>query len=160
MELPLGNLPKGHCRWLRLSVCLSVRPSVRRTKLVHAITRQWFDRESPFSHRMCILGPLRTLLEMGSIDLDLQGHFGLKLIDFRKFDCVHAMTRQGFDRESPFSMCILGPFRTLSKMGSIDLTSKVIFVKCLHCHISGTGWSIDIRWKPIGSTSNRDEPEW
>ena len=95
----------------------------RKFERVHAITRQGFDRESPFSHRMCILGPLRTLLKMGSIDLDLQGHFGLKLTDFRKFERVHAITRQGFDRESPFShrMCILGPFRTLSKMGSIDL---------------------------------------
>ena len=68
------------------------------------------------------LGTIRTLLEMGSIDLDLQGHFGLKLTDFRKFERVHAVTRQGFDPESPFShrMCVLGPFRTLSKMGSID----------------------------------------
>ena len=89
----------------------------------YAITRQGFDRESPFSHRMCILGPLRSLLKMGSIDLDLQGHFGLKLTDFRNFDGFYAITRQGFDRESPFShrMCILGSFRTLSKMGSIDL---------------------------------------
>ena len=93
---------------------------LRKFDRVHAITRQGFDRESPFSHRMCILIPLRTLLEMGSIDLDLQGHLGLKLTDFRKFERVLAITRQGFDRESPFShrMCILGPFRTLSKMGS------------------------------------------
>ena len=60
---------------------------------------------------------------MGSIDLDLQGHFGLKLTDFRKFELVCAITHQGFDLESSFShrMCILGPFRTLLKMGSIDL---------------------------------------
>ena len=90
---------------------------------VQAITRQGFDPESPFSHRMCILGPSRLLLKMGSIDLDLQGHFGLKLTYFCKFDCVHAVTHQGFDQESPFlhRMCILGPFRTLLKMGSIDL---------------------------------------
>ena len=73
---------------VRLFVCQSVCLSVRRTKLVHAITRQGFDRESPFSHRMCILGLLITLLEMGLIDLDLQGHFGLKLTGFRKFELI------------------------------------------------------------------------
>ena len=56
---------------------------------------------------------------MGVIDHDRQGHFGLKLANFRKFEPVLAKTRQGFDRESPFSH--LGPFRTLLKMGSIDL---------------------------------------
>jgi hypothetical protein len=72
---------------------------------------------------MCILGPLRSLLKMGSIDLDLRGHFGLKLTDFRNFDGFYAITRQGFDRESPFlhRMCILGPLRSLLKMGSCDL---------------------------------------
>ena len=62
-------------------------------------------------------------MKMGSIDLNLQGQFGLKLTDFLKFENVNAITRQGFDRESPFShrMCILGPFRTLLKMGLIDL---------------------------------------
>ena len=95
----------------------------RKFELVRAITRQGFELESPFLHRMCILGPFSTLLKMGSIDLDLQGHFGLKLIDFRKFELVRAITRQGFELESPFlhRMCILGPFRTLLKMGSIDL---------------------------------------
>ena len=90
----------------------------RKFERVHSITRQGFDRESPFSHRMCILIPLRTLLEMGSIDLDLQRHYGLKLTDFRKFEHVHAITRQGFDRESSFShrMCVLGPLRTLLKI--------------------------------------------
>ena len=74
----------------------------RKFELVCAITRQGFDLESPFSHRMCILGPFRTLLKMGSIDLDLQGHFGLKLTDFRKFELVCAITRQGFDLETPY----------------------------------------------------------
>ena len=45
---------------------------------------RWIFLETPFSHRMCILGPSRTLLKMGSIDLGLQGHFGLKLTNFRK----------------------------------------------------------------------------
>ena len=91
--------------------------------MYRGITRQGFDRESPFSHRMCILGPFSALLKMGSIDLDLQGHFGLKLTDFCKFDRVHAITRQGFDLGTPFlhRMCILGPFSALLKMGLIDL---------------------------------------
>ena len=29
---------------------------------------------------------------MGSIDLDLNGHFGLKLTDFRKFELVSVIT--------------------------------------------------------------------
>ena len=59
---------------------------------------------------------------MGSIDLNLQGHFGLKLTDFRKCELVRAITRQGFDLESPFlhRLCILETFCTLLKMGSID----------------------------------------
>ena len=60
---------------------------------------------------------------MESIDLDLQGHFGLKLTDFCKFELVCTITRQGFDLETPYShgMCMLGPFITLLEMGSIDL---------------------------------------
>ena len=60
---------------------------------------------------------------MGSIELDLQGHFGLELTNFRKIEHVHAITRQGFELESPNShrMCILGPSGTLLEMGWIDL---------------------------------------
>ena len=88
----------------------------------NAITRQGFDRESPFSHRMCILGPFSALLKMGSIDLDLR-HFGLKRVNFHKFELVCAITQQGFDLKSPTShiMCILGPSSALLKIGSIDL---------------------------------------
>ena len=69
------------------------------------------------------LGISKAAFENGVIDLDLQGHFGLKLTHFRKFELVYAITSQGLELESPFShrMCILGPFRTLLKMGSIDL---------------------------------------
>ena len=104
---------------VRPSVCLSVR----RSMLVRTITRQGFDLATPSLHRVCILGPSSALLKMGLIDLDLQGNFGLKRVNFRKFELVCAITRQGFDLKSPFlhRMCILGPFRTLLKMGSIDL---------------------------------------
>ena len=70
------------------------RASVRWSMIVRTITRQGFKLESPFLHRMCILGPVSALLKMGSIDLDLQGHFGLKWIDFRKFELVHTINRQ------------------------------------------------------------------
>ena len=80
-------------------------------ELVRTITRQGFELESPNSHRMCILGPFRTLLKMGSIDLDLQGHFGLKLTNFCKFELGRTITHPGFELESPYwlRMCILGP---------------------------------------------------
>ena len=47
--------------------------------LVRTITRHVFELGSPNLHQLCILGPSRTLLKMVSIDLDLQGHLGLKL---------------------------------------------------------------------------------
>ena len=91
--------------------------------LVCAITDKDSELESPFSHRMCILGPFSALLKMGLIDLDLQGHFGLKRVNFRKFELVCAITRQWFELESPFShkMCILGPFNALLNMVLVDL---------------------------------------
>ena len=53
------------------------------------------------------------LLKMDVIDLDLQGHFGLKLINFHKFELGHTITRQGFKLESPYLLiiCILGPYK-------------------------------------------------
>ena len=66
-------------------------------ELVCTITQQGFDLDTSSSHRMCILGSFSALLKMGLIDLDLQGHFGLKLTDFRKFELVRMITRQGFD---------------------------------------------------------------
>ena len=75
------------------------------------MTRQGSELESPNSHRMCILGPSRTLSKMGSIDLDIQGHLGLRLTNFRKFQLGHTITHEGFKLESPcwLRMCILGP---------------------------------------------------
>ena len=57
----------------------------RKFELVCAITQQGFHLETLFPHRMCIRRPSRGLYKMGSIDFDLQGHFGLKLTDFCKF---------------------------------------------------------------------------
>ena len=74
----------------------------RKFELVCAITRQGFELESPFLHIMCILGPFSALLKMGLIDLDLQGHFGLKRVIFANLSIVHALTRQGLELESHF----------------------------------------------------------
>ena len=61
-----------------------------------------------------------SALKMGSIDSDLQGHFVLKLITFRKNELNHTITCQVF-KHFQHGMCILGPFGTYLKMGSIDL---------------------------------------
>ena len=129
------------------------RVNFRKFELVCAITRQGFDLETPSSHRMCILGPFSALLKMGLIDLDLQGHFGLKRVNFRKFELVCAITRQGFDLETSSShrMCILGPFSALLKMGLIDLDLQGHFgLKRVHfrnfelvCAITRQGFDLD-----------------
>ena len=75
---------------------------------------------------------------MGSIDLNLQGHFGLKLIDFRKFELASAITRQGFNR-----MCILGPSRTLLKIGSIDVDFQG------HFGLSAIGYEISAEYNKL-----------
>ena len=72
---------------------------------------------------MCILGPSRSLLKMVSIDLDLQGHLGLKRPKLAKNGLVTAITRHTFKLGSPnlHQMCILGSSRSLLKMVLIDL---------------------------------------
>ena len=96
----------------------------RRFELVRALTHQGFKLESPFLYRMWILWSSSALLKMGRIDLDLQGHIGLRRGNFGKFELVifPAITRQGFKLESPFlhRMCILEPYGGLLKMGLID----------------------------------------
>ena len=59
---------------------------------------------------------------MESIDHAIQGHFGFKLIDFRKFELVRAITRQELQLQSRclHNMFIYGPFRTPLKILSID----------------------------------------
>ena len=74
-------------------------------------------------NQMCILGPSRSLLKMVSIDLDLQGHLGLKRPKSAQNGLVTVITRHAFDLGSPnlHQMCILGPSRRLLKMVLIDL---------------------------------------
>ena len=117
--LPLGKFcPRGIVVGsVRLSVRLSVGRACQRDN-----SSRILPRISIFALNV-YLGTLQNAMKMGSIDLDLQGNFGLKLIDFRKFELVSMITRQGFDLESLFlhRMCILGPFRTLLKIGLIHL---------------------------------------
>ena len=46
--------------------------------LVRVITRHVFELGSPNLHQMCTLGPFRNLLKIVLIDLELQGHLGVK----------------------------------------------------------------------------------
>ena len=73
---------KGYCRWLHLSVRLSVR---RNLNLVRTITR--FERCRPNSQQMGldIMGYSQSVLKTGVIDFDLQGHFGHFTQNFRKW---------------------------------------------------------------------------
>ena len=117
--LPLGHFDRRGI--VVTSVCPSVRLCVE--IFVRAITCLVFELGSPNLQRMCILGPFRTLLKTVLIDLDLQGHLGLKRSKSAKNGFVRAITRHVFELGSPnlHQMCILGPFRTLLKMVLIDL---------------------------------------
>ena len=47
---------------------------------------------------------------MGSIDLDLQGHFGLKMVDFCKIVFFHALLiagGRGVEHRLPMLLCLL-----------------------------------------------------
>ena len=99
---------------------MELRPYDCQATSFHSAITQGLELGSPFSHRMCILGPIRILLKMGSIDLDLQSHFGLKLIDFLcKFELIRAITRQGFELGSPFlpRMCIKDLYKPIEHEG-------------------------------------------
>ena len=68
---PRPVLASGYCRCLRLSVCVSGRPSI--TKFVRTITHQPFKLGSPNLVQRCKRPLSRSLLFCGAIDLDLQG---------------------------------------------------------------------------------------
>ena len=55
------------------------RPKLAKNGLVRTTTHHAFELGSTNLHQSCILGSSRTLLKMVLIDLDLQGHFGVKL---------------------------------------------------------------------------------
>ena len=60
---------------------------------------------------------------MGVIDLQLQGHFGLKLLNMPPKWVVRTISPRRFDLHSPnlTQRCILGRFRLGLYMGVIDL---------------------------------------
>ena len=79
---------------VRLSVCLSVYNTFVRT-----ITFDRIELGSPNLAQICTLAMPWTGLFMGMIDLDLQGHLGLKLINAPQNELVRTITRAIFDLE-------------------------------------------------------------
>ena len=77
------------------------RVNFRKFERVRKINHQRFEIELPFYHILCILGPPKTLSKLSLIELDLQGHFGLKRVNFRKFWIVCVIIRQGFELKKP-----------------------------------------------------------
>ena len=79
----------GYCRCLRVCVrvCLSVNH-----QLVRAITHQLFKLESPNLDQRCKRPWLRSLLLLGTIDLELQGQIELKSQNLPHFELVRAMS--------------------------------------------------------------------
>ena len=110
--------PKGYYHCL-LSVCLSVR----KLYVVHTITRDRFELESPNLHQTYIVGYSRLVLKMEVIDLDLQGHFGHFDSEFKEIRLVRMITRHRFELESPnlHETCILRYSQLVLKMEVIDL---------------------------------------
>ena len=82
--------------------------------LVRAKTRKALNLESSYLHKMCIFGPFSAPGNIKLIDLDLQGHFGLKKVNFREIELVRAKTRKVLNLESSYlhKMGILDPFST------------------------------------------------
>ena len=91
--------------------------------LVRVITHHALDLGSQNLHQMCITEPSRSLLKMVLIDLDLQGHLGLKRPKSAQNGLVTAITHHVYKLGSPNlrQTCILGPSRTLLKMVLIAL---------------------------------------
>ena len=68
----------------------SKRSKSTQNGLVRTITRHVFELGSPNMHQMCILCPCITLLKMVLIDLDFQGHLGVKTVKIGpKRACLH-----------------------------------------------------------------------
>ena len=107
---------------VRMTVRLSVHPSVHKLYLVRTITRHRLEVESPYLLQTCVLGYSQPVLKMEFIDLQLQGHFGHSDLEFLEIWLVRMITRHRFRLESPIlhKTCILGYFRLVLKMEVID----------------------------------------
>ena len=89
---------------LHVSVCVSVRPSVRvcgNHLLVCAITHYPFKLGSPNLHHRCKRPWLRYLLFWGVIDLDLQGQIWLQSQKLPHFELVGKIAHHLFKLGSP-----------------------------------------------------------
>ena len=110
----------GCCRCLRVCVrvCLSVNH-----QLVRAITHQLFKLESPNLDQRCKRPWLRSLLLLGTIDLELQGQIELKTQNLPHFELVRAISHHQLKSVFPNfgQKCILALLRSLLNLGWIDL---------------------------------------
>ena len=111
---------------LPASVCLSIRPSVRKLYLVCTITGHRFKLESPNLDQICILGYCQLVLKMEVPDLDLQGNFGHFDSKFYKNRLVCRISHHGFGLESPnlHQTRILGYSQLVLKMEVIELARQ------------------------------------
>ena len=111
---PLGIVVACVC----VCVCLSVNH-----QLVCAISHQLFKLESPNSDQRCKRPWLRSLLFLGTIDLELQGQIELKSQNLSHFELVRARSHHPLKSVFPNfgQRCILALLRFLLNLGWIDL---------------------------------------
>ena len=130
MNYPVPNMKKIEDKKeegnMQCSLQLQLRTNsedVHELYIVPTITVHSFGLESPNLQSTCILGYSQLVLKMEVIDRDLQGHFDSK---FCEIQFVYAITRNGFELESPkmHQMCILGFPQLVMKMGVIYLDFK------------------------------------
>ena len=98
-------------------VCLSVNH-----QFVRAITHQPFKLESPNLDQRCKRPWLRSLLFLGTIDLELQGQIELKSQNLPHFELVHAISNHQLKSVFPNlgQKYILALLRSLLILGWID----------------------------------------
>ena len=106
-------------------VCLSVNH-----QLVRAITHQLFKLESPNLDQRCKRPWLRSLLFLGTIDLELQGQIELKSKNLPHFELVRAISHHQLKSVFPNfgQKWILALLRSLLNLGWIDPWCSVSFL--------------------------------
>ena len=119
---PRPVLAFGYCRCLRVCVCVYVCLSVNH-QLVRAITHQPFKLESPNLDQRCKRPWLRSLLFLGTIDLELQGEIELKSQNLPHFELIRATSHHQLKSVFPNlgQKCFLALLMSLLILGWIDL---------------------------------------